>query len=155
MSSNRGWRLTQHFQIVGPATGHPLPADRPVEADETSFERHREAEKINVSQDLRSRGGKIEAVFFEDADRVGPETMPFHAGQFCQYVSDPRHRQPRIWISRLAQDTETPVFCNGARRPSESLIMLEPEMRERVKFMCRIDERDQDIDVEQTGLPAN
>jgi hypothetical protein len=102
--------------------------------------------------DRPARPRKVEPVRFQNADGVGPETMAFRPGQFGQYALNSRHCQARKRISGLAEDAQASVFRDGARRPSVLPVVLEPEMRGRVKLVCGIDERNQDVDVQQSRL---
>ena len=78
--------------------------------------------------------------------------MVFRGDQLSQDVADPRHRQAGKWIAGLAEKAQAPVFGDGAGGPAVVAIMLEPEMRVRVKLVGGIDQGDQDVDVQQGRL---
>jgi hypothetical protein len=94
-------------------------------------ERGGESQQVKVRHILRTRSGQIEPVRFQNADRIGPETMTFRPNQQSQYVPHARQCQAGKRISGLAEDTQTSVFRNRACCPSVLPVLPEPRVRDR------------------------
>ncbi len=85
----------------------------------------------------------------DQADIVGPEYM---AGQFPQTGNDSRDAGGRSWragIFRVADDPNNSILSDGAGGPGNLSMILKPAMCRLVPDMGRIDQGDQNIDVEQ------
>src|SRR5579863_3788709 len=123
------------------APGYRLPADCSVECNETPRERNRKARQIKIGK-MPWACNQIEATRLQHTQRIGPEAVALHSNKFGEDGADPVCREPWEGIPGIAHDPETAVLRNGARRPTSSAIIFEPDVRRRVKFVRGIDQRD-------------
>lgn len=85
-----------------------------------------------------------------DAKRIGPEDMQTIRAQGSQAQSCIRHSRARARIRRIGQYANQRVLGERATRPSSTAIAPEPCVRRLVMQMGRIEQRNQDIYVEQS-----
>jgi len=84
-----------------------------------------------------------------DADLVRPEVMPWQRSHRCKRRS---HRTWRTWRVRVLWVTDDPqkaVLCDRARSEAPFANAGEPIVSLIVLHVGWVDERDQDVDVEQ------
>ena len=84
----------------------------------------------------------------EDTDVIGPEFMPLGVDGLAQSSGDAA-RWHRIRVGWLRHDADDAVLRERARGPTLADIRAQPTGGQRMVNMLRVEQRDQDIDIQQ------
>lgn len=111
------------------------------------FDRQRQQIGIgNLSRAVNPRA--IHCAGINDGRVVGPETMRRVVQSTFQPLHDLVHR-PRARVCGLRHDADAPVLRDGARRPAMFDIGLQPSKSKIMVRVGLVEERDQDVYIEQ------
>src|SRR3546814_17255156 len=114
--------------------------------------RGREGQQIAVRYlSRRSDLCGIDRAVAEEADVIGPEAMALEQTELADDLRGLGRRAGRVRIARMADDANNPVLRDRTAGPVLAAFPLEPEICGIVTAMRGIDQRDQNIHVEQEG----
>ena len=91
----------------------------------------------------------IELFGVKQRDVVRPEGMSRKSPERRKQFRDSCGRARRIWIAGMANDSQNAIFRQRARRPCSMTLFGKPRMSAVMLHVSRIDQRDQDVHVQQ------
>jgi hypothetical protein len=123
--------------------------NRAIEPDEATAMADGEREKIEIGELL----GPVDAIGISDrrikqADFVGPELVKAARGTLRKAFDHGPHRQG-VRVAGVRHDPDATVLRDRTRRPPRTSLMGEPRDRGFVEGIIRVEERDEDVDVQQ------
>lgn len=112
--------------------------------------RMRERQKIAVGDVGRiEKARRVRMLGVKQRDIVRPESMPQQFSKRAQQSGHNRGRAGRIWISRMADNTQNAIFRQRAGRPRLVPSRRKPGVCTVVLHVSRIDQSDQNVHVQQ------
>ena len=101
-----------------------------VECRELTALRDTKSEKISI-RDLSRRQEirPMDLAGVADADIIRPELVPRISLELCQQSHCLAGGSRRVWVFRIAYDSNKAVFCDRAGRPMKSSFAFEPSVR--------------------------
>jgi hypothetical protein len=136
-------------QVPVPCTSHSTGRHGRIERDEPAVVADRKGKQIEVGHLFWPMNpGAVEHGIIEQADVAGPELMMRGNAGLTQQRERLRRRYG-TWIARLADDPDKAVLRHWTRRPSVHDLRVKPLPGPAVVNMVCVDERQQDVDVEE------
>jgi hypothetical protein len=120
-----------------------------IERNETPAMPHCERKQIdigNLSRTMDARG--IHGAFVEQAQVIRPEFMQRVFARFAKPFSH-RHYGKGIRVTRMRHDSYASVLGDWTRRPTVSSVVGKPIAGTPVQRVIGVEQRNQDVDVEQ------
>ena len=127
-----------------------------VERRQLSAARDGECEQITVSH-LRGieKTTSIKALLIKKGDLVRPEFMAGQSPQGCQQLCNCSGSARRVRVSGITYDAQETILCERAGCPGLLAARCEPFVCAVMLNVRGIDERDQNIDVEEKPRHGN
>ena len=122
---------------------------RAIERHQPPSPRNRERQEVDVGQlpgTMDARG--IDGLRIEKAHFIGPELVVRVRCRLAQALGDHIHRKG-IGITGLRYHANEAVLCEGTARPAIARIRLEPASGRFMERVVRIEQRDEDVHVQQ------
>ena len=137
-------------KVLGPGPSNRFERDGTIEGHQTAAMRGGQAEQVNVSE-LPVSSRQTEQPGIADGDVVRPEHMTAAGRERSQSPRDPLRTFGDRLICGILQDANYAVLGERTRRPAGGAMFREPLVGGVVMDVVRIEERDDDVHVEQGG----
>src|ERR1017187_7523717 len=142
-----------HFDGPAIGSGHGRDGDTPVKCGEFSRPAPRKTQQIDVRQHLMSHWrSPSEKPLVAKRDLVWPEDVAAARAEFAEATDD---RSPRLRAGHVGGVRENPhesVLGDRAGCPAILAVVAEPAVRSFVMYVIRIEQCDEDVDVEQCDV---
>ena len=140
---------SEHDEIRRARPDDRFERDRPVEGHESAAMGDRQREEVGVGDLAGAVNSRpVEDLLVEQAQLARPELMVL-ALRGARQAGDRERRRHRARIPRLADHAHEAVLGQCARSPAVMNLRPEPEAGPGVIDVIRIEERDEDVDVEE------
>ena len=136
-------------QVFAGGSPNRVGGDRSIEGDESSAAMDRQREEVEIGE----LAGPVDAVMSRDGlveqtHRIRPELMFRARAGACQLRQ--RHRgRNGVRVRRLRENPHASVLGDRARCPAALCIGHQPRSRRAMILVATIEQRDDDVDVEQ------
>src|SRR5438128_1044988 len=135
--------------MLRPSARSCRPWDGTIETDQSSTILHRESEQVDVRHLTRPvKVARLHGPVVEEADGAGPELVIFGAGRSAQPF-DRLEGRNRAGIAWLTDDADEAVLRQGTGRPAVANLRGDPLPGSLMVDVCRIEQRQEHVDVEQ------